>query len=326
MTHRRPLRRLGALAVALVVVTTACDWSPRVGAALDRVRGSAGAPDSTVPRPPDQGDDERRHGHHGAASMAAPDPIPPGPQGRVGQFVVECAPSHRSLDDPIVFAGESAAGHLHEFFGNVATDADSTYDSLQLGETSCDQPLDRAAYWVPALLDPMGRPVEPVRSVAYYRVGVGVDAATVEAYPPGLKMIAGDAGATTTQPIGVVAWSCGTGSRRETAPPRCGQSTTLRVLVTFPDCWDGEHLDADDHRSHVAYSHDGSCPGSHPVAVAQLQFVVDYPPVEPGELSLASGPLTTAHADFWNVWDQDKLEREVEACLIAQRVCGVAGN
>lgn len=87
------------------------------------------------------------------------------PLRRLGALAVECAPPHRSLDDPIVFPGESAAAHLHEFFGNVATDADSTYDSLQLGETSCDQPLDRVAYWVPALLDPMGRPVEPVRSV-----------------------------------------------------------------------------------------------------------------------------------------------------------------
>ena len=56
-----------------------------------------------------------------------------------------------------------------------------------------------------------------------------------------------------------------------------------------------------------------------------LQLAIDYPPVDPAQLSLASGAITTAHADFWNVWDQDKLEQEVELCLNADRVCGVTG-
>ena len=43
------------------------------------------------------------------------------------------------------------------------------------------------------------------------------------------------------------------------------------------------------------------------------------------ELSLASGAITTAHADFWNVWDQDKLEGEVADCLNRDLVCGVSG-
>jgi hypothetical protein len=33
----------------------------------------------------------------------------------------------------------------------------------------------------------------------------------------------------------------------------------------------------------------------------------------------------TAHADFWNVWDQDKLEGEVANCLNRDLVCGVVG-
>ena len=43
----------------------------------------------------------------------------------------------------------------------------------------------------------------------------------------------------------------------------------------------------------------------------------------PYDVSLVEGSITTAHADFWNVWDQDKLEQEVELCLNADRVCGV---
>ena len=35
-----------------------------------------------------------------------------------------------------------------------------------------------------------------------------------------------------------------------------------------------------------------------------------------------SGPLSSAHADFWNTWDQEKLETEVDLCLRRQQVCG----
>ena len=76
------------------------------------------------------------------------------------------------------------------------------------------QALDTAAYWAPALLDGAGEPVEPLRSVAYYRAGRGVDPASVVAFPAGLQMVAGNADATEPQPTSVVAWSCGTGAVR----------------------------------------------------------------------------------------------------------------
>ena len=49
-----------------------------------------------------------------------------GPQGTVGQFVVECGYSHSAPDDPIVYPGQPGMSHEHDFFGNVTTDADST--------------------------------------------------------------------------------------------------------------------------------------------------------------------------------------------------------
>ncbi len=93
-------------------------------------------------------------------------------------------------------------------------------------------------------------------------------------------------------------------------------------MVTFPDCWDGEHLDWTAGAPTAVYS-DGGCPPDYPVEVPQLTVAVDYPPVEPDGLSLASGSIMTGHADFWNVWDQDKLEREVALCLNRDVVCGV---
>jgi hypothetical protein len=266
-------------------------------------------------------------GSDGAAPAAEPDRALTGPQGAVGQFVVECAYSHSAYDDPIVHPGHEGASHRHDFFGNVATAADSTYDELLETDTTCHQRLDTASYWAPSLLDADGVPVVPVLATAYYRAGEDVDPATVEPYPPGLMMVAGDPLATAAQPTSIVAWSCGAGGLRASAPTTCRGQAGPRLLVTFPDCWDGEHVDSEDHRSHVAYSHDGACDDDHPVPIPQLQFTIDYPPVpgDPAEFALASGATSTAHADFWNVWHQAKLADEVALCLHRQLVCGVSG-
>ncbi|CAN5838923.1 hypothetical protein BH24ACT5_BH24ACT5_27290 [soil metagenome] len=262
----------------------------------------------------------------GAEPPAGPDQPLAGPQGAVGQFVVNCDWSHTGTDDPIVHPGHSGVSHQHEFFGNVSTAADSGYDSMIEADTSCEQRLDTAAYWVPALYDREGDTVRPIGSTAYYRAGAGVDPATVQPYPPALMIVAGRADAMEEQPVTVVAWTCGSGGSREPRPPACVGPAGPRLLVTFPDCWNGADLDSEDHRSHVSYSHDWACDDEHPVPIPQLQFAVDYPVVDgdPSGLSLASGATHTAHADFWNTWDQAKLDQEVELCLVAQHVCGVS--
>lgn len=96
------------------------------------------------------------------------------------------------------------------------------------------------------------------------------------------------------------------------------------MIITFPDCWDSSRLTAFGSGAHVRYSDDG-CPESHPIALPQLQMSIDYPPVAPDGLSLSSGPIESAHADFWNTWDQEKLEREVAVCLNRDLVCGLSG-
>jgi Domain of unknown function (DUF1996) len=206
------------------------------------------------------------------------------------------------------------------------TTADSTVAALEAGGTTCDQRLDRAAYWAPALLD-HGQPVSPTKAVAYYRPGVGVDPRAVEPYPLGLAMLGGDQTAAAPQSLDVVAWTCGTGSAPAATPPTCPEGRPLRMAVSFPDCWDGEHLDSADHVSHVARSRDGACPAAQPVPVPQLLLTISYPVTGGGhDLTLASGSLLTGHADFLNVWDEDKLRIEVETCLVRGVTCGVASN
>ncbi|MEZ5218469.1 MAG: DUF1996 domain-containing protein [Ilumatobacteraceae bacterium] len=258
--------------------------------------------------------------------MGVPDRGFVGPQGRSAQFVVECTFSHALPDDPIVYPNEPGQSHLHVFFGNADTDADSTVESLAGAATTCDQPLDRASYWAPALLQNR-RMVEPIKSTAYYRPGPDVDPTTIEPFPAGLMMIAGDAHATESQPTSVVAWTCGTGAERDSTPPSCGVDRTLRMLVTFPDCWDGEHVDLPGHRAHMHYSSGGACPASHPVPVPQLTFSVQYPVSgDPSDLELTSGGLLTGHADFFNSWDQAALTQEVQLCLHRNVVCGITSG
>jgi len=280
----------------------------RTGAVLVGVTALAGCGDAESSRP---------------QSGAAPDQPLQGPQGAVGQFAVECPWSHSSFDDPIVHPGHAGASHRHDFFGNTTTAADSTYDDLLGGSTTCDQRLDTASYWAPSLLAADGAPVAPLGATAYYRAGVGIDEALLEPYPAGLMMVAGSATARSPQPISVVAWACGSGGQRHASPPTCAGGVGPRLLVTFPDCWDGRRIDSDDHQIHVSYSHQGACPDTHPTAIPQLQFAIDYPPTDPEGLSLASGPIETAHADFWNTWNQDKLATEVDLCLRQQHVCSL---
>lgn len=272
------------------------------------------------------GADDGRGVEGDAVSPVRLSPTEPGPQGRVPQFVVECGFSHTAPDDPIVHPGHSGRSHLHVFFGNTATDADSTVDDLAAGDTTCDQQLDLASYWAPALLDDR-EVVVPTGSVAYYRPGVGIDPTTVRPYPYGLKVLAGDPVADEPQSLDVVAWSCGTGSERAATPPTCPEGRPLRMAISFPDCWDGERLDSPDHVGHMARSEDGACPDSHPVPVPQLLFTISYPVTgDDHDLSLASGSLLTGHADFFNAWDEDKLQKEVELCLWRGLTCGVVSN
>lgn len=258
--------------------------------------------------------------------MGRPDRIIAGPQGNDGQFVVECDPSHVAPDDPILFANRPGASHLHAFFGNRSTSAATKAEDLIGGDTSCDDAHDSAAYWVPVLMDG-AEPIVPVFSVAYYRAGIDVDPTSVVAYPPGLKMIAGDPLPRGEQPLEVVSWACGQGARRSQLPPVCPTGADLRLSIAFPDCWDGVNLDSAGHRGHLRYSRGGKCPESHPVSIPQLVFAVDYPVNgDVSQLRLASGTLGSGHGDFVNGWNQERLEHLVDLCIRRQNVCSISSG
>ncbi len=269
-------------------------------------------------------------GRHAPVALSRVGPVGPerhtGPQGRVGQFVVECVYSHSGPHDPIVHLGRHGASHRHDFYGAVATGANSTPKQLATQATTCDKESDTAAYWHPTLYD-HDVAVLPRSIAAYYRAAPEMDPTRVKPFPFGLAMIAGDADARAPQLDGGVGWVCGVSTDLQFAPPDCPASAPLHLQLTFPDCWDGRHLDSADHRSHLAYSTGGRCPSSRAVVVPQLMVSVNFGVSGPDhDLRLASGSVTTAHGDFLNAWDPPGLAREVEACIHREVVCELASN
>jgi hypothetical protein len=236
-------------------------------------------------------------------------------------FAVRCdyvlEPDRRLSDDPIVHPGMPGMAHSHDFFGNLTTNADSTYESLIGQETTCTRPEDTAAYWLPTVSWD-GVEVDSNRAVFYYRAG-GKDHKKVRPFPAGLKIIAGNEKRVT--------WRCGRIDNvggTQNPPSRCDNGE-LGVRIIFPDCLDvarnGEpRLDSGDHRSHMAYSRriDGRlrCPRSHPRPVPALTFNATFLiPTTPGKVTLSSGGASTMHADFFNAWDQEELNRLVVDCI-----------
>jgi hypothetical protein len=90
-----------------------------------------------------------------------------------GKLRINCEASHLAYDDPIVYPGQTGAAHLHQFFGNTLTDANSTYTSLRTtgGGTCSGGPINRSAYWHPAMIRPQNNKVVlPTSYTVYYTV------------------------------------------------------------------------------------------------------------------------------------------------------------
>lgn len=78
------------------------------------------------------------------------------------QAHVVCGYSHTLGDDAIMMYGMPNEAMLHDFFGNVQTDAFSSRESLRRDEkTTCDNKADSSAYWAPSLRLPDGTVVKP---------------------------------------------------------------------------------------------------------------------------------------------------------------------
>jgi hypothetical protein len=87
-------------------------------------------------------------------------------------------------------SGSTRRAHLHEFFGNISTNASSTYSTMIGKPTTCSVVGDTAGYWVPALLNGAGQRIAPRRINVYYRDRPPASR-PVTPFPPDFRMIAG---------------------------------------------------------------------------------------------------------------------------------------
>ena len=273
----------------------------------------------------------------------------------VGAFRFICNPSHLAKDDPIVYPGQPGKSHLHQFFGNTSTDANSTYASLRTtGTSTCNSPVNRSAYWVPAMMNGKGQVVKPDYVAVYYKrrpksdpLCAKIGVACVD-LPRGLRFVFGYNMLNPAQsPTGAAYFNCdgptavpGHYPDIVTAAKNCPTGNRLGAVINAPECWDGQSLDSADHRSHVAYSayigqSYAQCPATHPYVIPTFTMGVWYTTDADLDRSgswsataptwhLASDvmagmpmmkPGSTMHADWFGAWDDSVLNMWATNCV-----------
>ncbi|HEU4356294.1 MAG TPA: DUF1996 domain-containing protein, partial [Actinomycetota bacterium] len=170
-----------------------------------------------------------------------------------------------------------------------------------------------------------GDPV-PIRKVLiYYRAKSEVK---VQAFPRNLKVITG--GDTTNPPAPSrsqhsLSWACGDTAPYVESPPDCsGTGYHVSAHIHFPDCWDGEHRDSADHRSHMRWGSPECDRGW--IAMPRLRLHVEFDVTNAEGYTLSSDgggvPGQSLHADLWSTWkDQKALRFLVAHCLNSGRSC-----
>ena len=252
-----------------------------------------------------------------------------------------CSVDHFGPNDPIVFPDEPGLSHMHSFYGNTTTNANSTGASLMAAPSSCGRNMgtsDHSAYWIPALYKKnadggftLVRDPNQLIFVYYRRPG-GSMGPKVQPFPVGLAMVAGNARATTRQSLSVVNFDCGGGGQEYSHIPHCpsGYSTSLHAEIIFPSCWNGTQLDSPDHMSNMAYANPdtGACPADHPVSLPEVDFSISYNDIAGGaqyelssQLASPSHSPYTMHGDFFAAWDPQVQNALVGACLNAGQSC-----
>ncbi|NVD45760.1 DUF1996 domain-containing protein [Qipengyuania atrilutea] len=280
----------------------------------------------------------------------------------VGAFRFTCKPSHNAYDDPIVFPGQPGRAHLHTFFGNTLTNANSTYESLRTtGESTCRNELNRSAYWIPAMLNGVGQVVMPSHITIYYKRAPQTDEACTTknkciAIPRGLRYVFGR---TMDGLEGYKGhFKCrGGGAKYDTIPEvaeNCELGGQIGAVLDAPQCWNGTELDSANHRTHMAYrkrdrmTGEVACPDTHPYEIPTFTlsawYDVDESLDRTGDMStdlktwyFASDRVegkpahvsgSTFHADWFGAWDDDVLKQWTDNCIDKLLSCndGNLGN
>ncbi len=259
--------------------------------------------------------------------------LPTSPAAASAGWINECLYSHSLKHDPIVYPDQPGRSHLHDFFGAEDTDASSSYRSMLKNGTTCVSP-DTAGYWIPALYEDgerrlargFGTDGEDTDVEFYYRDSNLDEGTRIRAYPPNMKLLAGNGWANAELGDDVY-WGCFNGSNITNLPrpPESCPDGVLTLHIRFPNCWDGEHINMAKHPKAVVYPNEerDECPRSNPIALPWLIERYEWPlgRGDFGRITLSSGSASTIHGDFWNTWNQDRLKKLVANCLNADVDC-----
>jgi hypothetical protein len=261
----------------------------------------------------------------------------------VGAFRFICGAGQLSYDDPIVFPGQAGRSHLHQYYGNTAANANSTFANLRAsGDSTCNNmgngtAANRSAYWMPAMLDGKGNVIQPDYVQTYYkRIPQGADCnpatnpnaqGICTTIPNGLKFIFGYDMINNRASAYPGHFHCeGAGAQTVVTSSisqqvaYCKPGSLLVALIDTPKCWDGKNLDSADHRSHLsdmvrnsATNWVAKCPSTHPFLIPQFTLGVHYTVASGDDLSqwrLSSDEMhpelphgSTFHADYFEAWD-----------------------
>jgi hypothetical protein len=297
-------------------------------------------------------------------SELAPTSIPPSAAPDVvGAFRFLCGPAQVLKDDPIVYPNQPGASHLHQFYGNTSANASSTYASLrQAGQSTCMSPVNRSAYWMPAMLDGAGHVVRPDYVTIYYKRRPASDPIVSDptnshyegkaiALPNGLRFIFGFNMLNPSEtPTGTTHFNCdgptgvqGTYPDLPTAFAHCPAGNRVGAIADAPECWDGVNLDSADHRSHVGYPSYGSwgylkCPANMPYVIPHFTLGAWFsilPGDDTSKWHLSSDEMFpghpagyTFHADYFEGWDNNVEAMWIDNCINKMLNCsgGNLGN
>jgi hypothetical protein len=299
-------------------------------------------------------------------SELVPALMPPVNTDVLGAFRFVCGPGQVRADDPIVYPNQPGASHLHQFFGNTGANASSTYESLRSsGMSTCMSPLNRSAYWMPAMLDGTGNVVRPDFVTIYYKRRPASDPkcsltsgdpqaeANCIPLPNGLRFVFGydmlnpSKNDPNNPPF---VWECngptaqpGTYKNIPEALAHCPAGNQLGFSMQAWHCWDGKNLDSPDHRSHMSFVYNTGmgyfrCPADKPFAPPS--FIISawwtiLPTDTPSKWMLASDAMhpelphgSTLHADWFGAWDPQTMAMWNDNCINKRLSCagGVLGN